>query len=141
MIFLAVIGARHLRFLPIFPSSKKSLQDFLNVWGGGDYQKGDIMTQEEIERLHDSGNMPDWVYYQVNGKSAEENYREIHNKRNLEFRRQQLELWRNREKKRKEEADQQKEMEKMINEMLDKKLEKSLDDLLKGLNLKLNVKL
>ena len=28
----------------------------------------------EIERLHAADKMPDWVYYQVNGKSAEENW-------------------------------------------------------------------
>ena len=27
-----------------------------------------------VERLHDLGMMPDWAYYQQNGKSAMENY-------------------------------------------------------------------
>lgn len=31
-------------------------------------------TLEQIEYLHDRGLMPDWVYYQQNGKSAQENY-------------------------------------------------------------------
>ena len=31
-------------------------------------------TQQEIEYYHDRGLMPDWAYYQQNGKSAEENY-------------------------------------------------------------------
>lgn len=29
------------------------------------------LTQSQIERLHDDGKMPDWIYYQVNGKTAE----------------------------------------------------------------------
>lgn len=38
------------------------------------------MDIETIEHLHDTGQMPDWIYYQVNGKSAWENYREQRNK-------------------------------------------------------------
>ena len=34
-------------------------------------------TLEEIEYLHDIGKMPDWIYYQQNGKSASENYARI----------------------------------------------------------------
>lgn len=34
------------------------------------------MTEETIEYLHKKGSMPDWAYYQQNGKSPEENYRE-----------------------------------------------------------------
>ena len=37
-------------------------------------------TPEEIERLHNSGKMPDWVYYQTNGKSAQPNWEEQHRK-------------------------------------------------------------
>lgn len=44
------------------------------------------MTKEEIEYYHNSGLMPDWIYYQVNGKTAEENYRDISMKRNKEYR-------------------------------------------------------
>lgn len=44
------------------------------------------MTKEEIEYYHNSGLMPDWIYYQVNGKTAEENYRDILMKRNKEYR-------------------------------------------------------
>ena len=32
------------------------------------------MTQEEIEYYHNIGKMPDWVYYQINGKSPQQNY-------------------------------------------------------------------
>ena len=35
----------------------------------------------DIEELHESGKMPDWVYYQLNGKTAQENYRKIQLKR------------------------------------------------------------
>lgn len=31
-------------------------------------------SKEMIERLHDLGWMPDWAYYQQNGRSAQENY-------------------------------------------------------------------
>ncbi len=31
-------------------------------------------SKEMIEYLHDTGKMPDWVYYQQNGKSLQENY-------------------------------------------------------------------
>lgn len=34
------------------------------------------LTQSQIERLHDDGKMPDWIYYQVNGKTAEQNFQE-----------------------------------------------------------------
>ena len=32
------------------------------------------MTQEEIEYYHNRGKMPDWIYYQVNNKSPQQNY-------------------------------------------------------------------
>ena len=44
------------------------------------------MTKEEREYYHNSGLMPDWIYYQVNGKTAEENYIDILMKRNIEYR-------------------------------------------------------
>ena len=30
--------------------------------------------KEELEYLHESGKMPDWAYYQLNEKTAVENY-------------------------------------------------------------------
>lgn len=40
-------------------------------------------TKEQIEYLHDSGKMPDRVYYQQNGATAQENYnRQIQSFRN-----------------------------------------------------------
>ncbi len=32
------------------------------------------LSLEQIERLHSQGRMPDWIYYQVNGKSLQENF-------------------------------------------------------------------
>lgn len=32
------------------------------------------MKEFDIERLHNSGIMPDWAYYQLNGRDAAENY-------------------------------------------------------------------
>ena len=37
-------------------------------------------SQEMIEKLHREGKMPDWAYYQQNGKSAQENWEEQHRK-------------------------------------------------------------
>lgn len=34
------------------------------------------MDKQLVELYHSSGWMPDWVYYQVNGKTAQENYME-----------------------------------------------------------------
>lgn len=34
-------------------------------------------SEDMIEQLHSTGKMPDWAYYQQNGKSAAENYAEI----------------------------------------------------------------
>ena len=38
------------------------------------------MDLNQIEKYHDLGFMPDWAYYQVNGKSPMENYIEQHRK-------------------------------------------------------------
>ena len=35
-----------------------------------------MMERDMIEQLWKAGKMPDWAYYQQNGKTAEENYRE-----------------------------------------------------------------
>ena len=81
------------------------------------------MDIQEIERLHKSGQMPDWYYYQVNGKSAAENLWEQHQKiidkqRKREQIDRELELYKAR---RKAEIDAE----------LEKEIEKVLDDLLK----------
>lgn len=44
------------------------------------------MDKEMSEYYHNKGMMPDWIYHQVNGKSAEENYIEQKRKRAQKFR-------------------------------------------------------
>lgn len=48
------------------------------------------MDKDQVELYHNLGLMPDWVYYQLNGKSANENYRDIVNKRNQAFKEELL---------------------------------------------------
>lgn len=79
------------------------------------------MDKQMIEYYHDNGLMPDWWYYQVNGKSAEENYIDIVNKRDRKYR-DEVSLKR-----------EQEELEKQAEEELEKTLEKALDDILKYL--------
>lgn len=45
------------------------------------------MDIERLERLYQEGKIPDRYYYQMNGKSAEENYRriKISKKKNYNF--------------------------------------------------------
>lgn len=79
------------------------------------------MDKQMIEYYQDNGLMPDWWYYQVNGKSAEENYIDIVNKRDRKYR-DEVSLKR-----------EQEELEKQAEEELEKTLEKALDDILKDL--------
>lgn len=51
------------------------------------------MDKEQVELYHNLGLMPDWAYYQLNGKSANENYRDIVNKRNQAFKNELLKSW------------------------------------------------
>jgi len=53
-------------------------------------------TPEQIEYLHNTGQMPDWAYYQQNRRSLQENYNEIKRK-NSERTRRQIEERRKRE--------------------------------------------
>ena len=68
-----------------------------------------------IEYYHDRGLMPDWIYYQQNGKSAQENLKMQHNKMREQFLAAQ--------RKKEEEA----ALEKHISELVEKELEKCLD--------------
>lgn len=70
-------------------------------------------SKDEIEYYHNAGLMPDWAYYQQNGKSAQENY--IQQKRN----------------KRRNDKQQNLKLDKLIED----KVEKSLEEILKELNL------
>ena len=84
------------------------------------------MDKQMIEYYHDIGLMPDWWYYQVNGKSATENYLDMINKRDKEFREELL--------RQKEKEEMKKELEKEFETKLEDTLEKALDDLLKKFN-------
>ena len=84
------------------------------------------MDKELIEYYHNNGEMPDWIYYQVNGKSATENYIDMVNKRDKELRE---ELLRQREKE-----EMRRELEKEFEAKLEDTLEKALDELLKKFN-------
>ena len=67
-------------------------------------------SKEQIEHLHNTGKMPDWVYYQQNGASAQENY--------------------NRQKLEQRQRITQKLQEKELEEIIMKKVETILEDLL-----------
>ena len=91
------------------------------------FERSFFMTKQElIEYLHNSGKMPDNYYYQVNGKSAEENYIEITRKRRDKIK-QQL-------KERQDKlaaAAAQKQLEASIEKQAHKAIEKALDDVFK----------
>ena len=88
------------------------------------------LTPEQIEWLHDNGKMPDWAYYQQNGKSAQANFEEQTRK----FRADCIKRIQEQER-RKEEERRRKEEEKALEADIEKKaeaaIEKALDELLK----------
>ena len=58
---------------------KKAYTHFLKLTNTHFLKKGFFTmayTLEQIEWLHDNGKMPDWAYYQQNGKSAQANFEE-----------------------------------------------------------------
>lgn len=77
--------------------------------------------QEIIEFLHDSGKMPDEYYYQVNGKSFQENYTEI--RRKQQKRSQEL-IYEEREARRQKalEARKEKEFEAELDKQVEEKV-------------------
>ena len=86
-------------------------------------------TPEQIDWLWRNGKMPDWVYFQTNGKSAQENYvlaTERAKQRIIDnYNRKQEEA------RRKEEAKkQEKQLENDIEKQLEQSLEKVLGNLL-----------
>lgn len=87
-------------------------------------------TPEQIEQLHNSGKMPDWFYYQTNGKSAQHNWEEQHRKIIEGYRQREAEKRRQAEEKAREKK-LEAELEKELEKKLEKALEKALDDLLK----------
>ena len=88
------------------------------------------MDIETIERLHNSGKMPDWIYYQMNGKSAWENYAEQFNKISKKNQiDRELEIYKAK-RKAEIEAELEAELEKQIEEKAVPEIEKALDKLL-----------
>ena len=86
-------------------------------------------TQEQIEWLWRNGKMPDWAYFQQNGKTAQENYvlaTERDKQRILDnYNRQQEEARRKQEIQK-----QEKQLEKDIEKQLEQSLEKILASLI-----------
>ena len=80
------------------------------------------VDKKMVEYYHDNGQMPDWIYYQLNDKSAEENYIEQHKK------------IRERILKRYYDNQEESRVEKEIETKLEITLEKALEELLKEFN-------
>lgn len=77
---------------------------------------------EQIEWLHDNGYMPDWAYYQQNGKSAQQNYSIQKQKlREQSLERRKLEY-------------QQNQVEKEVEEQVSISIERIIDNLFKDLD-------
>ena len=85
-----------------------------------------MLSKEMIGYLHDSGQMPDWAYYQQNGKSASENIRD-QRKREL-LRQQERDLAKYKARR---EAEIEAELEEQLEEKLPETLDKVFDDLFK----------
>lgn len=98
------------------------------------------LTPEQIEWLHDNGKMPDWAYYQQNGKSPMMNWeaqtRKFKNEalanydRIQEARRKEAEKKKEQAEAKKQEAELTKKIEKQIGDAV----EKALADILKSLS-------
>lgn len=77
-------------------------------------------TREQIEQLHDSGKMPDWVYYQTVKKPAWQAWQEQRDKFISQL------------EEREQERKNQEQIEKMVEEQVTKALETALGDLFKS---------
>lgn len=88
------------------------------------------LTPEQIEWLHDNGKMPDWAYFQQNGKTAQQNYAEA-TRRAKEKILKRYEAQQEEARRKAEEKKLEAELEKKMEKQLEKALEKALDDLLK----------
>ena len=86
------------------------------------------LTKEQIEWLHDHGKMPDWAYYQQNGKSATMNLYEQTKK----FKERVLKEEQERQEEAKRKAEEKK-LEKQIEIQLEEAVQKALENLLKDL--------
>ena len=88
-----------------------------------------IITDDlSIEELYKSGTMPDWIYYQMNGKDINENYQDFLRKRQKENQ-ELLEARKNGQK-------QQQIDEAQIEQQVYKTAERALEKLLEGFNKK-----
>ena len=70
------------------------------------------LTPAEANYYHDRGIMPDWAWFQQNGRTAQENYKYQKDKMRMEL-------------------EQQKQIEKQIQEGLDKAINKAMQDIFK----------
>ena len=87
-------------------------------------------TLQEIEWLHDRGKMPDWAYYQLNGKTAEENFLAQRRKLLAETQ-QRIEERRQREREAQEQKQLEKKIEAQVEKQVEEAIEKAIADLLK----------
>lgn len=82
-----------------------------------------MFLKEQIEFLHNTGKMPDWVYYQQNRNGITENYREqktkIHQKTKQERKGNQ----------------QEKELEDYIQKDIEEIVQKSINEVLQNIRL------
>lgn len=74
-------------------------------------------TRDQIEQLHDSGKIPDWVYYQTINKPAWQAKQEQRDKFISQLEEQE------------QERKTQEQIEKMVEEQVTKALENALGDL------------
>ena len=88
-------------------------------------------TLEQIEYLHNRGLMPDWAYYQQNGKSAQANFNEQTMKFIEDHRRRQEEEKQRKAKEAQQRKEEEKALEAEIEKQVEKAIEKALDELLK----------
>lgn len=82
-----------------------------------------MFSKEQVEYLHNTGKMPDWVYYQQNGNGITENYRE--QKAKIDQR-----IIQDIERKQ-----QGKEMERYIQESIEEVIQKSIIEILKNMKI------
>lgn len=94
----------------------------------------------QLERDYRLGKVPDWVYYQMNGRSAMENYIEIKDKQHKAF----MEELKQRQTQKAQDKQMEQEIEKRVEQeveklldgkALEKAIEKALDEALSKLRL------
>ena len=83
-----------------------------------------MYSKEEVERIYKAGKMPDRYYYQLNGKTADENWRDQHSKiqKNVaEYR-----------EKHRQQKDISAELAQQVEQELEPLIENTIDELLGG---------